>query len=81
MVLEGSAKGYQQQVAATRHGQMTHQSLMCLLGTLVVMGRALPAVQGSMYLVMGNGAFDPSRGAYGDSIIRVSLPELKVRHT
>jgi hypothetical protein len=29
--LGGSAKGHQQQVAATRHGQMAPQSLMCLI--------------------------------------------------
>ncbi|KAK9902874.1 hypothetical protein WJX75_009444 [Coccomyxa subellipsoidea] len=49
------------------------------MGPGIWQGGAGPVIfNGSMYLVMGNGAFDPSRGAYGDSIIRVSLPELKV---
>ncbi len=36
-------------------------------------------LQDSMYIVAGNGAFQPSRGLYGDSVIRFSLPDLSVR--
>ncbi|BDA51134.1 hypothetical protein COCOBI_18-0090 [Coccomyxa sp. Obi] len=33
---------------------------------------------GSMYVVIGNGAFDIPRGCYGDSAVRMTLPGLKV---
>ncbi|CAL8466485.1 g6021 [Coccomyxa elongata] len=33
---------------------------------------------GSMYVVIGNGAFDAARGSWGDSAVRMTLPDLKV---
>jgi hypothetical protein len=36
-------------------------------------------MQDSMYVVAGNGAFQPSDGLFGDSALRYSLPDLSVR--
>ncbi len=33
----------------------------------------------NMYVATGNGGYDPSMNQYGDSVLRLSLPDLTVR--
>jgi len=34
-----------------------------------------------MYVALGNGGYNPAISQYGDSVLRLSLPDLTVRHS
>lgn len=66
-VPESSKEALQQECAAQPLSAVCHAGLVIF--------------NNSMYVALGNGGYDPANSQYGDSVLRLSLPDLAVRYS